>query len=111
MCDVPNHGAMNSYHTVNPIGFPQSYPGRIVDYAQRPSTVPILRRGDRPDSVWRPAEFSYTPFRWNEAHRFIAVRPPQTLEPEARQRALFTFKRYTYHRVLVTNLALSPEAV
>lgn len=60
---------------------------------------------------WEAAEFTYTPFRWNEAHRFIAVRRPSTLESEERQQALFTFKRYTYHRAVVTNLHLTPEAV
>jgi hypothetical protein len=60
---------------------------------------------------WEAAEFAYTPFRWNEAHRFVAVRRPAALEPEATQRHLFTFKRYTYHRALVTNLALTPPAV
>lgn len=34
---------------------------------------------------WEAAEFTYTPFRWNEAHRFIAVRRPKRLEPEERQ--------------------------
>lgn len=60
---------------------------------------------------WEAAAFSYTPFRWNEVHCFVAVRRPKALESEERQRALFTFKRYTYHRALVTNLALTPEAV
>jgi hypothetical protein len=60
---------------------------------------------------WEAAEFAYTPFRWNEAHRFVAVRRPTALEPEEVQRHLFTFRRYTYHRVLVTNLDLTPPAV
>lgn len=60
---------------------------------------------------WEAAEFPYTPFRWNEEHRFIAVRRPAALEPEDVQRRLFTFKRYTYHRALVTNLDLTPGAV
>jgi hypothetical protein len=60
---------------------------------------------------WEAAEFPYTPFRWNEAHRFVAVRRPAALEPEDIQRHLFTFKHYTYHRALVTNLALTPPAV
>lgn len=33
------------------------------------------------------------------------------MESEETQRRLFTFKRYTSHRALVTNLALTPEAV
>ncbi len=60
---------------------------------------------------WEAAEFAYTPFRWQEDHRFVAVRRPAALEPEDIQRRLFTFKRYTYHRALVTNLELTPPAV
>lgn len=60
---------------------------------------------------WEAAEFAYTPFRWDQTHHFVAVRRPAALEPEEVQRHLFTFKRYTYHRALVTNLALTPEAV
>lgn len=57
------------------------------------------------------AEFIYTPFHWKGEHRFVAVRRPVALESEEIQRRLFTFKRYTYHRVLVTNLDLTPQAV
>mgnify|MGYP001561696407 CR=1 FL=1 len=60
---------------------------------------------------WEAAEFSYTPFHWQEEHRFAAVRRSVTYEPVEAQQHLFTFKRYTYHRALVTNLALTPEAV
>jgi hypothetical protein len=60
---------------------------------------------------WEVAEFTYTPFRWAKQHRFVAVRRPKALEARDIQRRLFTFKRYTYHRVLVTNLALTPETV
>jgi len=60
---------------------------------------------------WETAEFTYTPFRWREEHRFVAVRRPVALEPEEVQKHLFTFKRYTYHRALVTNLELTPESV
>ena len=60
---------------------------------------------------WEAAEFAYTPFHWRQEHRFVAVRRPAALEPEEVQRHLFTFKRYTYHRVLVTNLDLTPAAV
>lgn len=60
---------------------------------------------------WEAAEFAYTPFHWRGEHRFVAVRRPAALEPEDIQRQLFTFKRYTYHRALVTNLGLTPEAV
>ena len=60
---------------------------------------------------WEAAEFSYTPFHWQQPHRFVAVRRPVAYEPEAQQRFLFTFKRYTYHRVLVTHLPRTPEAV
>lgn len=60
---------------------------------------------------WEAAEFPYTPFHWSNEHRFVAVRRPAALEPEDSQQRLFTFKRYTYHRVLVTNLELTPPAV
>ncbi|MBI3292914.1 MAG: IS1380 family transposase [Elusimicrobia bacterium] len=60
---------------------------------------------------WEAAEFPYTPFHWQQTHRFVAVRRPVTHEPLERQQQLFTFKRYTYHRALVTNLALTSEAV
>ncbi|MGD0266834.1 MAG: IS1380 family transposase [Candidatus Methylomirabilota bacterium] len=57
---------------------------------------------------WEAAAFASTPFHWRERHRFIAVRRPAALEPEELQRHFFTFKRYTYHRVLVTNLEITP---
>jgi hypothetical protein len=60
---------------------------------------------------WEAAEFAYTPFRWKDEHRFVAVRRPAALEPEDVQQRLFTFKRYTYHRAVVTNLDLTPGAV
>ena len=60
---------------------------------------------------WEAAEFFYTPLKWKQAHRFVAVRRPITLEPEEIQQRLFTFKRYTYHRALVTNLELTPQTV
>jgi hypothetical protein len=60
---------------------------------------------------WEAAEFTYTPFHWKEEHRFVAVRRPAAYEPVEAQQHLFTFKRYTYHRALVTNLPLTPEAV
>ena len=60
---------------------------------------------------WEAAEFPYTPFHWQQEHRFVAVRRPVALEPPERQQHLFTFKRDTSHRALVTNLALTPEAV
>jgi hypothetical protein len=60
---------------------------------------------------WEAAEFGYTPFHWKQEHRFVAVRRPKALEPEGMQQRLFTFGRYTYHRALVTNLDLTPEAV
>ena len=61
---------------------------------------------------WEAAEFTYTPFHWKKEHRFVAIRRPQAIEPEGIQKRLFTFKRYTYRRVLVAgNLALTPESV
>jgi len=61
---------------------------------------------------WEAAEFTYTPWKWNEEHRFVAVRRPIGFESEQAQKQLFTFKRYTYHRALVAgNLELTPEGV
>ncbi len=60
---------------------------------------------------WEAAQFSYTPLYWNQEHRFVAVRRPIALEAEDIQQRLFTFKHHTYHRVLVTNLELTPAAV
>ena len=60
---------------------------------------------------WEAAEFTYTPWHWNREHRFVAVRRPVSMEPEEIQLRLFTFQRYTYHRVMVTNLDLTPPAV
>jgi len=60
---------------------------------------------------WEAAQFSYTPLQWKEEHRFVAVRRPVALETEEIQQRLFTFKRYTYHRALVTNLELTPQTV
>lgn len=60
---------------------------------------------------WEAAEFTYTPWYWKREHRFVVVRRPVSFEPEEVQRHLFTFKRYTYHRVLLTNLDLTPAAV
>lgn len=57
---------------------------------------------------WEAAEFSYTPWNWKEEHRFVAVRRPVAVESAEVQRHLFTLKEYTYHRVLVTNLDLTP---
>jgi hypothetical protein len=62
-------------------------------------------------SGWEAAGFAYTPFHWKKEHRFIAVRRPVAVEPPEIQQRLFTFKRYTYHRALVTNLDLTPPAV
>lgn len=60
---------------------------------------------------WEAAEFTYTPWYWQREQRFVAVRRPVAVEPEEVQRHLFTFKSYTYHRVLLTNLELTPAAV
>jgi hypothetical protein len=60
---------------------------------------------------WEAGEFADTPFHWKREHRFVAVRRPVALEPAEIQQRLFTFKQYTYHRALVTNLELTPAAV
>jgi len=60
---------------------------------------------------WEAAQFSYTPLQWREEHGFVAVRRPIALETEEIQQRLFTFKKYTYHRALVTNLELTAAAV
>ena len=60
---------------------------------------------------WEAAEFNYTPWQWKQEHRFVAVRRPVSLEPQEIQLRLFTFKRYTYHRAIATNLELTPPTV
>ncbi len=60
---------------------------------------------------WESAEFTYTPFNWKKEHRYIAVRRPSKLESPETQKSLFTYRRYTYHRALVTNLDMTPAAV
>lgn len=60
---------------------------------------------------WEAAEFPYTPWHWKQEHRFVAVRRPLAVESAEVQKNLFTFKRYTYHRVLLTNLKLTPAGV
>jgi hypothetical protein len=60
---------------------------------------------------WEAAGFTYMPFRWQKEHRFVAVRRAAALEPESIQQRLFTFKQYTYHQALVTNLEPTPAAV
>ncbi len=60
---------------------------------------------------WESAEFLYTPFHWETAHRFVAVRRPSALESERVQASLFPFQNYTYHRVLVHALDLEPHNV
>jgi hypothetical protein len=60
---------------------------------------------------WEAAEFAYTPWYWKEEHRFVAVRRPIAVESDEVQKNLFTFKSYTYHRVLLTNLDLTPAGV
>jgi hypothetical protein len=71
----------------------------------------VAARYERFARGWETAEFTYTPFHWNAEHRFVAVRRPVALETEAIQQRLFTFRRYTYHRVLMTNLELTAPAV
>jgi len=60
---------------------------------------------------WEAAEFTYTPWKWNEEHRFAVVRRPSVLESDKLKESLFTLKKHTYHRALVHNLALEPESV
>jgi hypothetical protein len=60
---------------------------------------------------WEAAGFTYMPFRWQKEHRFVAVRRAAALEPESIQQRLFTFKQYTYHQALVTNLEPTAAAV
>lgn len=57
---------------------------------------------------WAAAQFEHRPQRWNNAHRFIAIRRPLPVDPEqAAQLTLFKDKRYSYS-VLVSNLGLTP---
>jgi hypothetical protein len=60
---------------------------------------------------WEAGEFHYTPWQWKREHRFVAVRRPVSKELPEIQLRLFTYKRYTYHRAIATNLELTPPAV
>lgn len=60
---------------------------------------------------WEAAEFNDTPWQWQREHRLVAVRRPVSMELPEVQLRLFTFKRYTYHRAIATNLARTPPAV
>jgi hypothetical protein len=60
---------------------------------------------------WEDAEFPYTPLRRKTEDSFMAVRRPMSVEPEGVQLRLFTFRKYTCHRAVVTNLDLGPPAV
>lgn len=71
----------------------------------------IAARYQRFAHGWEAAGFTYMPFRWQKEHRFVAVRRAAALEPESIQQRLFTFKQYTYHQALVTNLEPTPAAV
>jgi hypothetical protein len=84
----------------------------IVAHLRRPLKARMIEAPYHPFAQgWEAGEFPYTPFWWNEPHRFVAVRRPAALEPESIQKRLFTFRDYTYHRAVVTNLDLAPEAV
>lgn len=78
---------------------------------RRLQTTMVAARDHEFARDWEAGEFSYTPFYGKREHRFVAVRRPAAAEPEEIQRRLFTFKKYTYHRALVTNLDLTPAAV
>ena len=89
-------------------GFGQVVVARMYDRLKR---IMVSVRYHEFARGWEAGEFSYTPFHWKREHRFVAVRRPVSVEPEEVQRHLFTFKHYTYHRALVTNLELTPPAV
>jgi hypothetical protein len=78
---------------------------------QRLTKVMLQARYEEFAKGWEAAEFDYTPWYWKKAHRFIAIRRPTELETADAQKRLFRFKNYTYHRVLVTNLELTPAGV
>lgn len=78
---------------------------------QRLTKVMLQARYEEFAKGWEAAEFDYTPWYWKKAHRFTAIRRPTELETPDAQKRLFSFKNYTYHRVLVTNLELTPAGV
>ncbi len=84
----------------------------VVASMQRPlKSRMVAARYQEFRNGWEAAEFTYTPFHWKKKHRFVAVRRPAAMESDEIQKRLFTFRRYTYHRALVTNLELTPAAV
>lgn len=61
---------------------------------------------------WEAAEFAYPIAGFKKKHRFVAIRRPMAAEPMELLGRFYTFKRYAYHRALVTgNLNLTPEGV
>lgn len=57
---------------------------------------------------WGYAQFRHRPQKWNQEHRFIAIRRPLPVDPEqAQQLTLFKDAKYSYS-ILVSNLGLSP---
>lgn len=61
---------------------------------------------------WEAAEFDYPIASLKKKHRFVAIRRPVAAEPTEILGRFYTFKRYAYHRALVTgNLDLTPESV
>ena len=60
---------------------------------------------------WGVAEFRHRPQKWQNKHRFVAVRRPLPVDPqEASQLTLFKDTHYSYS-VLVTNLTTRPWRV
>lgn len=98
-------------HLIEPLDAKQLGYVVVAKMFQRLKKLMVAARYHEFVEGWQAAEFTYTPFHWKHAHRFVAVRRPKALEPEDTQRRLFTFGRYTYHRALVTNLGLTPQAV
>ena len=56
------------------------------------------------------AEFSYQPYRWSRARRFVVLRRKLPEEETEFQTTLFTLDRYAYS-IIVTNLDLQPYNV
>lgn len=104
-------GAFYDQKVIQPLDERHVGYGIVAHMTQRLKKSILAARYHEFTKGWEAAEFPYTPFHWKQEHRFVAVRRPREYEPEEIQQRLFTFQRYTYHRALVTNLPLTPEAV